>query len=36
MPALIPSGYNLTHKPDDSEFAFSTAKYRGVEIIDMR
>ena len=30
------SGYDLTHQPDDSEFAFSTAKYRNAEIIDMR
>lgn len=30
------TGYDLSYKPDDSEFAFSTAKYRGVEIIDMR
>ena len=30
------SGYDLTHQPEDSEFAFSTAKYRNAEIIDMR
>lgn len=30
------TGYELTHQPDDSEFAFPTAKFKGAEIIDMR
>jgi outer membrane lipoprotein-sorting protein len=28
--------YDLSRKPDDSEFAFSIAKYKGIEIVDMR
>jgi len=28
--------YDLSRKPDGSEFAFSPAKYKGIEIVDMR
>lgn len=30
------TGYDLSHIPEDSEFAFASAKHRGVEVIDMR
>lgn len=30
------TGYDLTHQPEDAEFAFSTALHRDAEIIDMR
>jgi outer membrane lipoprotein carrier protein len=33
---LTVKGYDLTKKPDNSDFIFQAGKYKGVEVIDMR